>query len=93
MTNQIKIVSYFSEPTDLAGELRNWKEFVSGAGYTVMLTNSDTGEIVTIRYVESENEPDYVEINSNSGNELFDRAAGRVIRALAMNSDNLMVYK
>jgi hypothetical protein len=92
MTNQIKIVSYFSIPTDLANEMRDWKEFISGEGYTVDLKQAETGELITIRYVENEEELDYVIVDSNSPSELFDRVVGRVIRALSMHSDNLMIY-
>lgn len=91
MKNQIRIVSYFSLPTDLAGEMRDWKEFVSGAGYKVELRNNETGEVVKVIYVDVEDGLDYVTIDSNLGNELFDRAIGRVIRALSLNSDSLMV--
>lgn len=93
MTNQIKIVSYFSIPTDLANEMQNWKEFISGKGYTVDLKQDETGEIVTVRYVEKDDDLDYVVVESNFPNELFDRVVGRVIRALSMHSDNLMVYR
>lgn len=93
MIKQIKIVSYFSIPTDLANEMRDWKEFVSGEGYTVDLENAETGEIVTVRYVEKENDLDYVIVESSSSNELFDRVVGRAIHALIMHSDNLMVHR
>jgi hypothetical protein len=93
MTRQIKIVSYFSIPTDLANEMRNWKEYISGEGYSVDLKNAETGEEVTVRYFEKENDFDFVIVNSNIASELFDRVVGRVICALSMHSDNLMVYR
>ncbi len=93
MTNRVQIVSYFSIPTDLANEMRDWEEFVSGEGYTVDLMNPKTGEIVTVRYIEKENDFDYVIIKSNSPSELFDKVVGRAIRALIMHSDNLMICR
>ncbi len=93
MTNRITIVSYFSLPTDLASEMRDWKEFVAGEGYSVDLKNTDTGETVSVRYVEKTEGFDYVQIDSNFAGELFDRVVGRTIRALSMHSDNLMVSK
>jgi hypothetical protein len=92
MKNQIKIVSYFSLPTDLAGEMRDWKEFVSGAGYTVELRNDETGATIAVNYDKAEDGLDYVIVDSDTADELFDRAVGRVIRALSKHSDNLMVY-
>ena len=93
MTNQVQIVSYFSIPTDLASEMRDWEEFVSGEGYTVDLKNAETGEIVSVRYVEKEDDFDYVIVECNFPSELFDRVVGRAIRSLVMHSDNLMVYR
>jgi len=37
MKRDIHIVSYFSLPTDLAGEMRDWPEFVAGQEYSVDL--------------------------------------------------------
>lgn len=56
MTRRIGIGSYFSLPTDLAAELGAWSEFVAGAGYSADLKSPDTGEIVTVRFVEVEGE-------------------------------------
>jgi hypothetical protein len=91
MTKQLRITSYFSIPTDLAGEMRDWEEFVSGEGYTVDLKNAETGETVTVRYFERENDFDHVLVDSTAPGELFDRVVGRTVRALIMHSDNLMV--
>jgi hypothetical protein len=93
MTKQIKIKSYFSISTDLAREMGNWEEFVTGEEYSVDLKSNETGEIVTVRYVEVEDSFDYVMIESNLRGELFDRVIGRAIRALIMHSDNLMVHR
>ena len=41
----VYVESYFSMPTDLAGEMRDWPEFVSGHGYSVQLKSA--GEIVS----------------------------------------------
>ena len=59
MTQELLIWSYFSEPTDLAGEMRDWPEFVAGEGYSADLRNVATGEEVTVGYVE-ENKDCYV---------------------------------
>jgi len=37
MKREIHSVSYFSLPTDLAGEMRDWPEFVAGQEYSVDL--------------------------------------------------------
>ena len=92
MTQQLIIESYFSLPTDLAGEMSNWPEFVSGEGYSVDLKDSSTGVAVTVRLME-ENESFYVTIDSPVTSQLFDQVAGRVINALAAKSDCLMVRK
>jgi hypothetical protein len=92
MTREVAIWSYFSKPTDLASEMQHWQEFISGEGYAVDLRDSVTGELVTIRFVE-EWEDCYVIISSPSLNELFDRVVGKVIYALAANSDYLHVKR
>ena len=50
MKRETHIISYFSLPTDLAGELRDWPEFVSGHEYSVDLKSPS--ESVSVRYVE-----------------------------------------
>ena len=82
------IISYFSLPTDLAGEMRNWPEFVSGAEYSVDLENAT--EKVSVRYIEEE-ENAYVSVQGEGMGTLFDRVLGRVIYALSAHSDNLMI--
>jgi hypothetical protein len=94
MTNQVRIVSYFGVPVDLAYEMRDWEEFVSGEGYTVNLKSIKTDEIVSVSYiVTEEGEWDYVLVKSNASGELLDRVIGKAIRALIMHSDNLMIYR
>lgn len=72
---EIVIWSYFSLPTDLANEMRNWNEFVDGEGYSVDLRSDATGETVIVRLVK-EWEDCYVLVNSSSAGELFDRVDG-----------------
>jgi hypothetical protein len=52
MNQETHIISYFSLPTDLAGEMRDWPEFVTGQDYSVDLKSSDSSETVTVRFVE-----------------------------------------
>ena len=89
-TKFLRITSYFSIETDLAGEMRLWPEFVSGHGYDVDLKDSASGERVTVRYVERD-ENGVVQIAGSGEGWLFDRVAGRVIHAMAAHSDHLMV--
>lgn len=87
---EVIIWSYFSQPTDLASEMQNWKEFVNGEGYSVDLKSDVSGEEVTVRLIE-EWEDSYVLISSPASNELFDRVVGRVIWALSKQTDFLKV--
>ena len=90
MKRETHIISYFSLPTDLAGEMRDWPEFVSGQEYSVDLKSPDAAETVSVRYVEA-GEERYVSVSGVGVGTLFDRVLGRVIYALAAHSDNLMV--
>ncbi len=92
MKRETHIRSYFSLPTDLAGEMRNWPEFVSGQDYTVDLKSSDSSEIVSIRFVEDGDER-FVSVSGAGTGLLFDLVLGRVIYALAGHSDDLMVER
>lgn len=92
MTKEIIIRSYFSLPTNLAQEMRNWKEFVNEEDYSVDLSSDETGETVTVRYIEK-GEDYYVLIVSSIGGKLFERVVGKTVIAMSMNSDNLMVSK
>ena len=91
MIRELRIQSYFSLPTDLAGEMRGWPEFVSGEGYAVNLLNAETGEEVTVWYVEERDGYPYVIIRSSAAGQLLDKVAGRVIRSLIEHSDTLVV--
>jgi hypothetical protein len=90
MQKEVIIWSYFSLPTDLAGEMRNWKEFVAGDGYSVDLKSVDSGETVTVRFYDGWDDA-YVIVNSENGGELFDRVVGRVIFALSAHTDYLQI--
>lgn len=90
---EVHITSYFSVETDLAGEMRPWPEFRSGAGYAVELASTGDGD-VSVKLVEpSGDELPYVRITSSSAGPLFDRVRGRVTYALAAHSDNLMIER
>jgi hypothetical protein len=90
MIRELHIQSYFSLPTDLAAEMRDWPEFVSGDGYSVNLLSKLTGEEVTVRYVEKSDDC-YVIISSSAPGALFDRVVGRAVRSLIEHSDTLVV--
>lgn len=87
MRREVQIVSYFTIPTDLAAEMRPRAEFESGSGYSVDLRSGD--EYVEVRLEQADHR--YVVVKSNNAGALFDRVLGRVIHALGMHSDNLMV--
>jgi hypothetical protein len=93
MKRETRIRSYFSLPTDLAGEMRGWPEFVAGRDYTVELKSADTGEVVSVKYVDEEDVGfvAYVAVCSPDAGPLFDRVLGRVVYALSEQSDDLMV--
>jgi hypothetical protein len=92
MKRETHIISYFSLPTDLASEMRDWPEFVSGQDYSVDLKSSDSAGTVIVRYVDDDEER-YVSVRGNGAGTLFDLVLGRVIYALAAHSDNLMIYR
>ena len=91
MIQELRIQSYFSLPTDLAAEMRDWPEFISGEGYAANLADAATGEEVTVRYVEEGDDYPHVIIRSSAAGQLLDRVAGRVIRSLIEHSDTLVV--
>ena len=91
MTEEVTIVSYFSLATDLAGEMREWPEFVVGEGYSVDLRHAVTGESVIVRLVEASEGPSHVSVKGTRRGALFERVVGRVIWALSKHSDDLMV--
>ena len=90
MKRETHIISYFSLPTDLAGEMRDWPEFISGLDYSVDLKSSDSSETVSVRFVE-DGEEHFVSVSGTGAGLLFDRVLGRVVYALAAHSDNLMI--
>jgi hypothetical protein len=90
MTNlDVYIESYFSVPTDLAGEMTSWPEFVSGNGYNVDLRSDNNS--VTVR-LESSGETKFVRVCGNCGS-LFDRVVGLCVQALLASSDNVVVSR
>ena len=90
MSREVHIISYFSLPTDVAAEMGRWPEFVAGQDYSVDLKCPDTGEAVSVRFVEG-GEERYIAVKGSDSGPLFDRVLGRVIYALSEHSDNLMV--
>jgi len=90
MKREIHIISYFSLPTDLVAEMRDWPEFVTGQEYSVDLKSPDSTDTVSVRYVE-DGEERYVSVSGVGAGTLFDRVLGRVVYALAAHSDNLMI--
>ena len=88
---EIRIQSYLTFPTDLAREMCSWPEYIRGEGYSVDLRDSTTSEVVSVRYVDDEN--DYVVVRSDAPGQLFDRVVGRVVDAMSHHSDNLLVYR
>jgi hypothetical protein len=91
MRREIHIRSYFSMPTDLAKEMGEWPEFVSGEGYSVDLSNAATGEKVTVRLSQNGGDGRFVAVAADEAGALFDRVLGRVLYALSEHSDDLMV--
>lgn len=88
---QLHIRTYDSIPTDLAGEMRDWREFVRGEAYDVHLRDDEAGEEVTILMRDTPDDFPTVIVEGRSRSVLFDRAAGRVIQALGEHSDSLMI--
>jgi hypothetical protein len=89
MKREVHIISYFSLPTDLAGEMCDWPEFVCGQQYSVDL--KVPGESVSVRYVEHGDAAPYVAVSGDGTGTLFDRVLGKAVYALAAHSDNLMI--
>jgi hypothetical protein len=91
----LRIDSYFSLPTDLAGEMSVWPEFVEGLEYSVDLKDSATGEEVSVRSIEPETDDDspHIQIRSNQYGTLFERAVGRTDFAMSAHTDNLMIAR
>jgi len=71
--------------------MRDWPEFVQGQNYSVDLRDVATGDVVSVRYVEADDDC-YVTVEAGRSGALFDRVVGRVVCALSMNSDNVLVF-
>ncbi len=91
MKEQIHIRTYDSIATDLAGEMREWREFVAGEAYSVRLRDSDSGDEVLVWMSADSDDIPAVIVEGLPRSALLDRALGRVIQALSEHSDNLMV--
>jgi hypothetical protein len=89
---QVRIVSYFSLPTDLAAEMQSWPEFVSGSGYRVSLS-SENERVNVALITESEEEGKYVVVRGEGDGPLFQRALGCVAYALAGHSDDISIMR
>jgi hypothetical protein len=89
---RLQIRSYFSIETDLASMMSDWPEFVTGAEYDVELRDSTNNEIVTTRFIQTDEEC-HVAISSSGTGSLFERVVGRTIYAMSAHSDDLMVER
>ena len=89
-SREIQILSYFSLPTDLAAEMLDWPESISGSEYDADLQSAE--ESVSVRFKKgNEDEQPYVVVRGQGLSLLFDKVLGRVVYALAAHSDNLMI--
>jgi hypothetical protein len=86
----VRIDSYFSLATDLAGELGSWHEFVSGHEYEVDLRSDD--ELVMVR-LEKDEDQRFVRIRGSGVGPLFHRVLGTVAHALSAHSDSVWVTR
>lgn len=77
MRREIKIISYFSLSTNVAGELSGWPEFVAGDGYTVDLAETASSETVNVRLIKQP-EAQYVAVNGTRSSTLFAQVLGRL---------------
>ena len=91
MKKFLHIRTYDSIPTDLAGEMRGWREFVSGEAYMVHLRDDQTGDEVSVCMRDTPDDFPTVIVEGSSRGPLLDRVLGRAIQALSEHSDNLMV--
>ena len=87
-----RIDSYFSLPTDLASEMKDWNSYVSGSEYAVSLRTAD--ETVDIRLVPAQNDDtQHVVVHGTGDGLLFSHALGAAIYALTAHSDNVSVCR
>jgi hypothetical protein len=82
----VYIDSYFSLPTDLAAEMREWPEFRSGDGYHTVL-QTDT-EVVSTSLEDDDGTP-FVLVRGTGDGQLFFRVLGVSLYALAGHSDDV----
>ena len=82
----VSIGSYFSLPTDLAEEMRNWPEFLDGSGYATRL-RSESEEVATS--LEEEEGGSLVYVRGTGDGPLFYRVLGCTLYALACHSDDV----
>jgi len=83
---EVSIDSYFSLPTDLAGEMCQWSEFVCGDGYAVTLKTAT--ETVSTSLEQDEGRP-LVFVRGSGDGPLFFRVRGMTMYALAGHSDDV----
>jgi hypothetical protein len=88
----VRIDSYFSLPTDLAGMARSWPEFVSGQEYSVEFAHAD-GPITVQLVLGTGDDCKHVVVQSEQESRLFYSVLGFVSFALAAHSDNLQVMR
>jgi hypothetical protein len=86
----VRIDSYFSLPTDLASELREWPEFVAGEDYSVELQSSS--ERVLVR-PEFDEEQMFIRLTGSGSGPLFHRVLGVAIHALSAHSDSVFITR
>jgi hypothetical protein len=89
---QARLDSYFSLPTDLASEMRDWPEFVEGKHYDLELRTG--AEKVSVRLMEAaEDDRAHVIVRGEGSGYLFDKVLGRVVYAMAAHSDDVVVMR
>ena len=93
MKARVRILSYFSLPTDLAAAMEHWPEYIDGEGYSVLLESKSTGETVQVDLVDADSDEPGVHVTSSDAGALFARVLGTVTYLLAAHSDYLMVYR
>ena len=82
----VLIDSYFSVPTDLAAEMKDWPEFVQGDGYTTAF-RTDSESVSTS--LESDEGRPFVLVKGTGDGPLFHRVLGVCIYTLAGHSDDV----
>ena len=91
MTNRdVRIDSYFSLPTDLAGEMGAWPEFVEGKDYDVRLRSPSESVDVSIQEDEGRS---FVRLRGAGQGPLFHRVLGTVVHAMSAHSDDVWITR